>query len=902
LSVPCTAQARTDNRRLFYTGSAGAVWDNSAASWMTTGSYLTYAHSGTDARFGPSATWAATAALPDTAFLAGDTAIFDSTSDAPGDPAGIRTIAIADAGVTASDVVVSGLGNFVFTGGAITADPAALAPGSVQLTGTGAGLSAGAVTPSGRLVKIDTGVLTLSNTAANRFAGGIHLLGGALSVTDRRALGDNNIVTAYFTAAGGVEDFHGSFVGEKLLNQIQVPGLENGGNVLPAAVLDAGGRLLSYANNVDTFVTLHIAPEAAGIDLTGDIYLGTRSTLTLNIEGDTTISGLIIGNPNVNGANGGRLVKDGPGTLTLTGTRNWFFDTQKVYNQLNAGRLVATNPYALGPGTWSINGGTLEFRGVHGTMRQAFIGGGAIEITGGSDLTFNWRNGSLDDYDSTSGAGGWHPAQNELGSITISGQSRFSAIASGTYSSVLGGPASFVAVTDGSTLVLGREGLTARGSGNVAIPMTYAILASRVELTGGSTLVLNPNAYLNTGALVFTDASTTCSITFGASGVSRLRWQEGVDPDTIAPDASSAAPVRYIVPDGMKLIINEIPVPVSIAASVPIDNSSAGWCREYVLVNQGANPLKDIAMTLNALDAFHDTLSSRLADELIDPVINHAPLGKREWVNQAWMRYISSEVDYDAGSITTPGLTGRINGLVLGLDGLLPGQALLGFHAGIVENNLHSTNDTTLFSKQKFLGLHAAQRFGKFHLSAAADTGRASTDSSRYEIGNLTRGKWDTSYYSGAVQIGATLSPWEKTTLKPYAGLRYAKLKLTGHYERGLSPLVIGDFGDASAQAIYGLAAGRKFKLLRRDLALDLSLARKHAIRTPRDTLDTHYYDSPGTPVTLERGDYYSDLTAIGLSARAALTRHTLAGLALDYETSSSHHRLTASLLLGCSW
>jgi autotransporter-associated beta strand protein len=233
--VLCTAQTRTDNRRLSYTGSAGAVWDNSAASWMTTGSYLTCANVNAE-----SDTWAATAALP-------DTAIFDSTSDAPsGGPAGIRTIAIASGGVTASDVVVSGLGSFVFTGGAITADPAALAPGSVQFTGTGTGLSAGAVTPSGRLVKIGTGVLTLSNTTANRFAGGIHLLGGVLSVTDRHALGDNNLVTAYFTGAGGAEDFHGSFIGEKLINQIQVPGLPNGGIVLPAAVLDAGGRLLSY--------------------------------------------------------------------------------------------------------------------------------------------------------------------------------------------------------------------------------------------------------------------------------------------------------------------------------------------------------------------------------------------------------------------------------------------------------------------------------------------------------------------------------------------------------------------------------------------------------------------------------------------------------------------------------
>jgi autotransporter-associated beta strand protein len=925
LPVLSTAQERVDNRRLFWTGSAGATWDNSVASWMTTGSYLTYAHSGTDARFGPSATWAATTALPATPFLAGDVAIFDRASDIglvwsgsswmgpePGSDT-IRTITIADGGVTASDVIVNTTGlignatgdtythHYVFTGGAITATPDAVAPGSTQLSGTGVGLAAGSVSPAGRLIKFGAGSLTLSNTAANHFAGGIHLLEGTLSITDNRALGDNCIVTSYVTNAGGIEGIYGNFVGEKLLKLIQQPGVPSGGNVLPAIVQDTGGRLFTNGNVGN--VTLHIAPEAAGIDITGDIYIGGR-IVTFNIEGDTTISGRVVGTANSYGANAGTLIKEGQGTLTLTGTRNWFYGSNKNYNQINTGRVVATSPYAIGSGAWSVNGAAvLEFRGVHGTVHQAFIGGGNIEVTAGSDLTFDWRNGTLDGFDDMSGNGSWHPAKNELSTITVSGQSRFSAIASGTYSSVLGGAGAFVSITEGSTLVLGREGLSARGSVDIAIPMTYAILANRVELTGGSTLVLNPNAYLSTGALVFTDTTTTCSITFGASGVSRLRVQESnIDPDTITAVPAADAAVRYIVPDGMKLIVNDIPVPVSPAESTPPDNSSSGWCREYILVNQGANPLKDIVMTLNALDALHDTLSSRLADELLDPVIRHAPARKRKWVNEAWARYIVSDIDYDATSITTPGITGRVNGLVVGLDWLLPARVLLGFHGTAAENSLDTTNGTSLSSKQKTIGLHAAQRFGKFYLAASADTGRASTDSFRYEIGNLTRGKWDTSYYSGDVRIGATFSPWEKTILKPYAGLRYSKLKLSGHFERGLSPLVIDDFDDASAQAVYGLSAGKKFKLWQRDFAADLSLARKHTIRTPRETLNTHYYDAPGTLVTLERGDYYSDRTAVGLSLRAAWTRHTLLGLAFDYETSSSYDRLTGSLMAGFTW
>jgi autotransporter-associated beta strand protein len=926
LSLPllCTAQQRDDNRRLFFSGTGPTrVWDNSSANWTTLGSYLSYVdHLGAS-----SAIWSAT--LPSGAavtgsrgvpFLNGDVAVFDSWSDSgyvwtgsnwlgsAGDttPGSSREIAIAAGGVRASDVVVNAAevtltnhttgvsetvtNHYTFTGGGITAGPDEIAPGSVQLAGTG-------VTPTGRLVKTGIGTLTLSNDT-NRFAGGILLLGGVLSVTNTTALGDNNIILDFITSVGGADGAYGlsSVIGEKLIDQVQSPG---GGPVRPAIVTSANGSLASAPGAIQS---LHIASSADGIDITGDIFIANR-TLTLQIDGDTTISGRIVGWPNSYGTSGGTLVKEGEGTLILSGTRNWFYGTAPDGSLINAGRVVATTPYALGHGAWKVNPGTtLEFRGVRGTMRQSFTGGGNVEITGGSDLAFDWRNGSLSNYDALFENGSYRSSKNELGTILVKEQSRFSAIASGTYSEVLGGANVNVEITEGSTLVLGREGLSARGSGGTKIPMTYAILANRIDLTGGSTLVLNPSAYLSTGALVFPDTDITSIITFGASGVSRLRVQESnVDPDNIT---TTSGIVRYVIPDGMKLTINNIPVPISPSQSIPNDNSSSGWCREYVLVNQGANPLKDITLTLNALDALHDTLYSRLADELVDPVTRHSPARKRKWVNEAWVRYISSQMDYDRTSITTPGVEGRVNGLVAGADALLPGRVLLGIHGTIADNTLDTTNATSLSSKHKILGLHAAQRFGKFYLSAAADTGRASTISYRNEAGNLIRGRWDTSYYTGAVQIGATFTPWQNTVLKPFAGLRYAKLDISGHNETGsnFSPMEVKDFGDASAQATYGVAIGRKFKLFKREFAADLSLARKHTIRSPRETLAVRYYDSPTTPVTLERGDYYADLTAIGLNLRAALSKHTIVGLALDYETASTQNRTTASLLVGYTW
>jgi autotransporter-associated beta strand protein len=878
LAAPCAAQTRDDNRRLFYTGSNGATWDdNSTASWMTTGSYLAYANSGT-----ASAVWIATPALAATPFHKGDTVVFDSASDIDplsGDPAGTRTVTIADGGVTASDVITSGLGSFVFSGGAITADASSVTPGSVQLTGTG-------VAPRGRLVKVNDGKLTLSNTTANIFTGGILIVRGTLEIADARALGSNNIT---FTLSDQ-RTTHGSGTTWWLST--------------PGVVLDAAGTLLrsgttaSANGSITTWraanTTLRVPSSVVGLDITGNLtlYSGTIPSI-LDIEGDTTISGRIVGAMNNYGSSGGSITKTGDGTLTITGSQNWFYGI----NILAAGKIVVKAPYALGTGAWTIEpAATLEFNGVTTTQKQSFIGGGDITITNGSDVTFNWFNGPLDDYGSM--PDGWsvnQPADSVIGNLTVTGASRFTALAAGTQSGVLGGTQSQVTISDRSTLVIGREGVSSRSTAAAASPIHYPVFANTLYLSGSSTLVLNPNAHLRLGALVISD--TTCLITFGASGVSRIRWNDGIDPantDYFRLDYDGLAAA------GMTLIVKVVIPPDS-----PDDNSSSGYSREFVVVNQGANPLKDIAMTLNAIDALHDSLSARLADELIDPVIRHAPARKRKWVNEAWMRYVTSEVDYDDAGIATPGITGRINGAIFGLDWLLPERVLLGVHGAAAENNLDTTNRTSLASKQKFLGLHAAQRFGKFYLAAAADTGRVHTDSSRTELnGSLVRGKWNTSYYTGAVQIGATFSPREKLLLKPYAGLRYAKLKLDGHNESGrnFSPLNVADFSDASAQAIYGLAVGQKFKLWKRDFAADLSVARKHAVRTPRETLVTHYYDSPDTPVTLERGDYYSDLTAIGLSARAALTRPPLVGLALDYETSSNHSRITGSLLVGCTW
>jgi autotransporter-associated beta strand protein len=865
-----TAHAqRLDNRRLFWTGGApdapgGGAWDTTSAHWQTTGSFLAYANTAT-----ASPVWSAT--LPDgspvealaaTAFLNGDTVVFNLADNA--------TIAVADgadgAGVVASDIVVAGAGSLTLTGGAITADPAHLRDGSVQLTGTATGISAAGTAPAGRLVKYGTGALTLSGTIAPVFTGGIHLIQGDLVIAHKNALGDSDIYLAVGMAAGSINN---TTLSTKLPVVVIAP---------DGTLLVSGTAAVGPAGPIYSPLTLRVTADADGINITGDIHLSSTLRLasndamwmpgriiTFDIQGATTISGRILGASNQYGASNGAFVKTGTGTLTLSGTANWFYGTSTI----TAGKLVATDANALGSGDTSIiNDAILEFRGVtSGTMSGAFIGGGRVDVTGGSDLTFNWHNGELSSATRT----------NLLSALNITGGSRLTALASGTLDGVLGAGIVEVTVSGASTLVLGREGISSRGTGATGLPVTYPIVAASVSFTGTSTLVLNPNAYLKTGRLAFDDTSL---ISFGASGVSRLDYATGPAPDQLA----------YDLPEGFTLVPNNL-------------HGAGVNAIEYVVINQGANPLKDIAMTLNALDTVHDALGARIAEDFTDPVVPQRPARGRHWVNSAWGRYLESRIDYETGDDTTqPGHSGRVNGFAFGLDAAHSGRVLIGLHAGVVENRLDTTNRTSLASKQKFLGLQGALRLDRFSLAAAAATGRVRTDSLRYETASLVRGKWDTSYFTASLEASYRLSPWKALQINPFAGLRHTRLDISGHYERGPSPLIIDDFSDSHAQSILGLRAGKPFKLFGRSLVAGLTLARKHTIRTPKAALDTHYLDSPATPVTLTRGDYYEDLWNAGLSLRAALTPHTLLGLSYDYDTGADRTRHTAAFSIGCTW
>ena len=852
---------RADNRRLVWTGSGGNVWGNSSASWMTTGSYLSSISASAD-----SAEWLPATALNNTPFLAGDVAIFDSYTDAGytwngsswvapvgGDATVTRVINIAPEGVSASDVVVSGPGSHVFTGGAIIVDPASIAPGSVQLTGTGVPNDSAYqnLAPTGRLIKLGGGDLTLSNTAANVFKGGIYLAVGSLTIAVPRALGNNNI-SIYNPTSVLDASVH-----------------------LPVIVTGANDALLSSAVQSGA-VSIRVPDSGAGLNITGDIYIHNK-TLTLNIQGDTTISGRITSSSDSNTygiPTTGVFTKTGTGTLTITGESNWIAGP----NTVSSGTLIATQVGALGRGNISIAAdATLAFRGVRdgANFPEAITGGsGRVDVID-SNMTLNYRHGYV------IGASGTANSSFRLLNVM---RSRLFALASGTLASGLGGLGSTVNITDHSTLVLGREGIVAAVSGLVA-PVNYAVNVLNFNVDATSALVLNPGANLTvTGTLTFEPGAV---FTFSGAGFSRMEYVT-LDPGSANPDIIAAAPAGCTL------------------ETTRVTGEGGRLRRDYLVINQAANPARDIAMTNGAIGMVVDSVTSRLNELFLLPAAEpNRNRQKRKWANIAWARYLDSSVDYDAASDLHPGYHGRLQGLALGMDSAYRQRVLIGIHGGMVSNNITSTNDTSLMSKQRYFGFNVTPRFKNYYLTADVLAGTADSESLRREGNGSTTAHWKNSFHGGGIEIGAVLRPWKDGFMRPRAGLRYTSIDSSSYTERapmGASAMGVGNFTDRLANFNMAIEAAHRFRLFARDTLFGATLAYKLAVLEPHKTLDAGFRDYPGQGFTLERGNYYEDAASLGVSLRMAVTLRTRAGLSLDYERGSRHDRLAIGLVVNYIW
>ncbi|MDD5085863.1 MAG: autotransporter-associated beta strand repeat-containing protein, partial [Candidatus Omnitrophica bacterium] len=182
---------------------------------------------------------------------------------------------------------------------------------TVTVTDSGTTLTLnGIISGAGGLTKAGAGQLTLAG--ANSYSGGTTLNAGTLNINNASAIG-----TGTFTIAGGT------------INNT------------------SGGLITLSTDNVQNWNGNFTFAGANDLDLgIGPVTLGANRTVTIS-GSNLTVGGIIGG--------AFRLTKAGAGQLTLTGA-----NTFSGGMTLNAGTLNINNASAIGTGTFTIAGGTIN--------------------------------------------------------------------------------------------------------------------------------------------------------------------------------------------------------------------------------------------------------------------------------------------------------------------------------------------------------------------------------------------------------------------------------------------------------------------------------------------------------------------------------------------------------------
>ena len=381
------------------------------------------------------------------------------------------------------------------------------------------GTFGGAISGSGALVKQGAGVLTLSG--ANSYSGGTTISAGTLqgdttslqgAIADNAALVFNQGADGTFTGAisgsgtltktgAGVLTLNGtnSYSGGTTISAGTLQGDSSSlqGNILDNAALAFNqGTSGTYAGIISGSGSLTKSGAGTLILSGANTYAGGTTISAGALQGDTTsLQGNIVDNASLifdqatNGSfagavsGSGSLVKQGVGTLTLSGANSYTGATQ-----INAGTLAlaAGSSLAASSGVDLTAGSTLDLSAA-GNQTLGVLGGaaGTIDI-GANTLTLNGAgNGSFGGVISGSGAllkqGG--------GTQTLTGANLYTGgttITGGTLALGAGG-----SLAAGSAVTLGGTGtLDLSTAGNQSIADLNGA-SGQILLGGGSALTLD---------------------------------------------------------------------------------------------------------------------------------------------------------------------------------------------------------------------------------------------------------------------------------------------------------------------------------------------------------------------------------------------------------------------------
>ncbi len=445
---------------------------------------------------------------------------------------GVRTVSLTAGagGITMQDtndsITIAGGGLNITTtgGGGGTLGNINTGGGAMAFNINGAMTVSGTIAGGGTLTKTGTGTLTLNGN--NTYTGITTLTAGTITVGSNTALGTNTlslnggtvqgngtartlanaVSLAANSSVGGTSDirFNGNFThGGAFTLTLNNSGLTTiGGNTTITNTLTIGGTgAMTMVGNVtnsggNRSLTVN---TTGGLTIIGNINLSESAanrTFTINGTGNTVANGTV---QNGSTSTTSGLTKGGAGTLTLNGTNTYGGTTT-----ITGGIVTVGSNSALGTGTISLNGGTLQGDGTARTLSNAVNLAASSVIGGSSNLTFN---GAL-----THG-GAFTMTVNNTGTTTFGGTATI------TNTLTIAGTGAAVAFNNTVTNSGGNRTLTVNNSNGITIAGTVNLSES------GTNRILTINGTGNTtisGVVQNGGGSTASSLTKNGAGTLTL--------------------------------------------------------------------------------------------------------------------------------------------------------------------------------------------------------------------------------------------------------------------------------------------------------------------------------------------------------------------------------------------
>ncbi|NBZ95173.1 MAG: hypothetical protein EBR40_01870 [Proteobacteria bacterium] len=453
------------------------------------------------------------------------------------------------------------------------------------------------ITSGGSLVKTGTGTLSLGQMSAN--AGNYTLNNGTLNLTNVKSFGtttssltiyggslDGNAVVqgtnaitintdfAFIGSSGNLSITNGTVsLGTAAgtsrtitvnANTLTLGGVISNGTTANSLIKSGAGALsLTGANTYSGGTTINAGTLVAGNNAafgTGDVTFVGNSTVTnsgsVSIANNYAINSGILATFGVTASTAitntgvisgsGSLSKVGTGTLALSGN-----NTFQGGVTLSAGQLNLNSSTALGTGTLTIGGGTLDNTSgsaIINANNNSMVWNGSFGFAGSSDLNLGTGAVTNTVNNNTITVSG--------GNLTVGGVINgygFTKAGGGTLT--LGGANTFIANSGGEFITLSGGAL--KLANNLALSTAFSGNTTQLKMADGTTLDLNGTAVGATGGGVISDsgnkshtitnssaanASLAMQITTGANSTNAFTFGVGAGNITFTGKVSGTGP------------------------------------------------------------------------------------------------------------------------------------------------------------------------------------------------------------------------------------------------------------------------------------------------------------------------------------------------------------------------